>query len=275
MYWFATCNFFASKEKETAIVHRENVAGCRHSRPKRQMRRNINEPELVNRIIGGDSRAMKELYDSHVGFLMAAASRYIPDDDDVKDVLQESFVKIYTSISKFNYRGDGSLRAWMTRIVVNEAIDFLDRNKRNGGVSAGEPAAEEIEDEYDEPDAGQVPIEVIHDMIRRLPEGYREADRQDAAGFSARIYTSEDGGMISFTCSQGTDAASLFLISDTAALLEAEVNGLPADYYREPDPDSASALVWMSADGGTMFCLTGALPEETLIRIAESVPAAG
>lgn len=175
MYWFATCNFFASKEKETAIVHRENVAGCRHSRPKRQMRRNINEPELVNRIIGGDSRAMKELYDSHVGFLMAAASRYIPDDDDVKDVLQESFVKIYTSISKFNYRGDGSLRAWMTRIVVNEAIDFLDRNKRNGGVSAGEPAAEEIiEDEYDEPDAGQVPIEVIHDMIRRLPEGYRK-----------------------------------------------------------------------------------------------------
>ena len=62
----------------------------------------------------------------------------------------------------------------MTRIVVNEAIDFLDRNKRNGGVSAGEPAAEEIEDEYDEPDAGQVPIEVIHDMIRRLPEGYRK-----------------------------------------------------------------------------------------------------
>lgn len=108
-----------------------------------------------------------------------------------------------------------------------------------------------------------------------LPEGYSEADRQDAAGFSARIYTNEDGGMISFTCSQGTDAASLFLISDTGTLLEAEVNGLPADYYREPDPDAASALVWMSADGGTMFCLTGALPEETLIRIAESVPAAG
>ena len=106
-----------------------------------------------------------------------------------------------------------------------------------------------------------------------LPEGYSEKDRMDAEGYSARVYTNADGGLISFSCSRGADAASLFLISDTATELETQVNGRPAEYYQEPDSDAASALVWMSADGATMFCLTGALPEETLVRIAESVPA--
>lgn len=106
-----------------------------------------------------------------------------------------------------------------------------------------------------------------------LPEGYSEKDRMDAEGYSARVYTNTDGGLISFSCSRGADAASLFLVSDTAAELETQVNGRPADYYQEADSEAASALVWMSADGATMFCLTGALPEETLVRIAESVPA--
>ena len=107
-----------------------------------------------------------------------------------------------------------------------------------------------------------------------LPKGYAEKDRQEAEGFSAVVYVNEDGGLISFTCSRGADAASLFLVSDTAAILETQVNGRPADYYQEAESDAASALVWMSGDGGTMFCLTGALPEQTLVRIAESVAAA-
>src|SRR5699024_1334511 len=108
-----------------------------------------------------------------------------------------------------------------------------------------------------------------------LPEGYSEKDRMDAEGYSARVYTNADGGLISFSCSRGADAASLFLISDTATELETQVNGRPADYYQAPDSEAASALVWMSADGATMFRLTRAPRVAELARSDECPPPGG
>lgn len=130
------------------------------------------EKELVKKILDGDAVAMKCLYDCHVGSLTAVASRYIPDDDDLKDVLQEAFVKIYMSIGKFQYRGKGSLRAWMTRIVVNEALDFIGSRKNTEPLGAETDDCDEDET-VEEPDVGNVPIEAIYEMIRHLPAGYR------------------------------------------------------------------------------------------------------
>ena len=48
----------------------------------------------------GDVSAMKGLYEQHIGYLTAVCSRYVVNEDDVKDVLQDSFVKVFTSIAK-------------------------------------------------------------------------------------------------------------------------------------------------------------------------------
>lgn len=133
----------------------------------------VREKELIKKILDGDASAMKYLYDCHVGYLTAAASRYVPDEDDLKDVLQEAFVKIFTSMAKFRYMGRGSLRAWMTRIVINEALDCM------GSRKCIEPLEPEITDDCgreeppEEPEVENVPIEVIYEMIRHLPPGYR------------------------------------------------------------------------------------------------------
>ena len=65
---------------------------------------------------------MHRLYDRYIGYVMAVGLRYVPDRDEVRDVVQDSFVKIFSSISRFEYRGEGSLKGWMLRIVANEAI---------------------------------------------------------------------------------------------------------------------------------------------------------
>ena len=72
---------------------------------------------------------MKMLYDRYVGYLTAVCARYIPDDDDVKDILQEAFVKIFRTMGSFTWRGEGSLKAWMSRIVVNDSLKALRRKK--------------------------------------------------------------------------------------------------------------------------------------------------
>ena len=72
---------------------------------------------------------MDALYAEYADSLTAVCARYVPREDDLHDVLQESFIKIFTKIDSFEYRGRGSLRAWLTRVVVNEALHWL-RNTR-------------------------------------------------------------------------------------------------------------------------------------------------
>lgn len=111
---------------------------------------------------------MKILYGRYAGYLTAVCARYIPDDDEVKDILQEAFIKIYQSIDRFSWRGEGSLKAWMSRIVVNDSLKALRRKKPLPlPETLSEVAAEE------DPPFDGVPLAVIQDLIRRLPDGYR------------------------------------------------------------------------------------------------------
>ena len=111
---------------------------------------------------------MKMLYDRYVGYLTAVCARYIPDDDEVKDILQEAFIRVFQSMDKFTWRGEGSLKAWLTRIVVNDSLKFL-RRKKPLPLSA--TMAEPMEEE--EPAFDAVSLDVIQGMIRKLPDGYR------------------------------------------------------------------------------------------------------
>lgn len=91
-----------------------------------------NESDLVSLVARMEGRAIKSLYDRYVEYLTAVCARYIADDNDRKDVLQECFIRIFTSLGKFEFRGEGSLKAWMARIVVNESLRFLKKNSNHG-----------------------------------------------------------------------------------------------------------------------------------------------
>lgn len=130
-----------------------------------------NEQQLLADVVAGKQAAMRGLYDCYARYLSAVVARYIPDEDDLKDVLQNSFVKIFTMINKFQYRGEGSLKAWMTRIAVNESLDWIAANKQVDGFA--ENGYDAITDDYEEPNVDDIPMPVILGMIRHLPAGYR------------------------------------------------------------------------------------------------------
>ncbi len=67
------------------------------------------EQRIIRLFHQGDASAMDLLYTDYAGYLTGVGFRYISDDDDLKDVLQESFIKIFTCINSFTYRGKGSL----------------------------------------------------------------------------------------------------------------------------------------------------------------------
>lgn len=127
------------------------------------------ERQLLEAIRSGEKAALRRLYDRYSGYAMAVGLRYIPNREEVRDVLQDSFVKILSSIHKFNYRGEGSLKSWVSRIVSNRSIDYLREHQRFKLVDN----MPEDPDEPEEPDVGRVPPDVLMEMIGRLPDNYR------------------------------------------------------------------------------------------------------
>lgn len=130
------------------------------------------ERELIRQIVQGNRVAMKRFYDDHSGYLTAVCARYISNREDVRDILQESFLKIFNAMYKFEYKGTGSLRAWSARIVVNEALNHIRANEKIQFTALPD---EDLPDPADEgePDFEDIPTSVILDMIRMLPAGYR------------------------------------------------------------------------------------------------------
>lgn len=117
-----------------------------------------------------DSRAMRLYYDLMASYLTAVCARYITQEEELKDVLQDSFIRIFSAIDMFEYRGEGSLRAWSRRVVVNEALNALRQSKQLSPISYTEQLPD-IQEE--EPETDDVPPDVIQRFIRELPVGYR------------------------------------------------------------------------------------------------------
>ena len=119
----------------------------------------------------GDSSAPKALYCTYAGYLTGVCTRYLSDPDDVKDVLHDSFLRIFSSMNSFEYRGPGSLKAWLTKIVVNECLQFI-RQAYRSEILYHTLEAEESEDD-DPPRLEGLSMEILHQLIRELPPGYR------------------------------------------------------------------------------------------------------
>lgn len=128
------------------------------------------ERKIVDLFRRGNVSAMDVLYAEYANYLTAVCARYISDDDDVKDILQEAFIKIFTTIDTFDYRGTGSLKAWMGRIVVNESLQWLRQRKRSP-FDRMETDPPDLPD--DDPETDDLSSDELTQLVRQLPEGYR------------------------------------------------------------------------------------------------------
>ena len=132
----------------------------------------MEELELSEQCRQGNNHARKELYEQYAGRMLGICLRYAGDRDTAQDLLHDSFIKIFDSFDKFTWRGEGSLRAWMERVVVNIALQYLRKND----VINQAASLEELPEEYEEPDASDVeaiPQKVLMQFIEELPAGYR------------------------------------------------------------------------------------------------------
>lgn len=93
----------------------------------------------------GDARAERALFDYTSNQLKAVAVRYLADAHGAEDVLQETYIRIFKNIQKFNYINDAATIGWMRQITATEAIRYLKRSKRWGKSDELKPKPQSFE----------------------------------------------------------------------------------------------------------------------------------
>jgi RNA polymerase sigma-70 factor (ECF subfamily) len=141
--------------------------------------------QLVEQCQRGNAFAQKRLFDQYAGRLFRVSLRYVRNEPEAEEVLMNGFLKAFRAIGDFSYRTDTGLEAWLRRIVVNEALQYL-RANRCLPVFQTDDSAEAYADPDPQPDAG-LDAERIYALIRELPAGYRTVFNLYAIeGFSHR-----------------------------------------------------------------------------------------
>ncbi|HNY02853.1 MAG TPA: RNA polymerase sigma factor [Bacteroidales bacterium] len=138
----------------------------------------IVEEDLIRKASAGDNSAIEALYDRYAPILLSVCYRYCGNRDDAEDILHDGFIKIIRNIAKFEIRREGSAEAWMKRIMVNTALNFIrERGKwKNLLENDSINDIEEPADESDETGADRYPDlrpEEVMQLVCALPPGYR------------------------------------------------------------------------------------------------------
>jgi RNA polymerase sigma-70 factor (ECF subfamily) len=110
-----------------------------------------------------------QLYDLYCEAMYRIAQRYIRDDVEAEDVMQDAFIKVFKNIKHF--KGEVTFGAWIKRIVINQCIDYL-KKKKIELISLDEREMD-VADDWDWSVAEQTNVQNITAAINKLPEKYK------------------------------------------------------------------------------------------------------
>ena len=95
----------------------------------------INKDQIIiNQIIEGDTSAFSVLVDRYKDLVFTLAIQMIKNREDAEEVSQDTFIKVYRSLSKF--KGDSKFSTWIYRVTYNTCLDRLKKIKREYNVVA-------------------------------------------------------------------------------------------------------------------------------------------
>ena len=127
--------------------------------------------DIIEKCKKGNRQAQFELYRLYSKAMYNVCLRMLANEQDAEDLLQNSFVDVFTKLHSFRYKS--SVGAWIKRIVINNCINYLKKNRL---------LIEELEDKHAETmpevdrvslDGPQLNVDKIKSAMQRLPEGYR------------------------------------------------------------------------------------------------------
>ena len=126
--------------------------------------------KLIKGCIANQRVSQKEFYLLTADRLMNISRRYTSNIHDAKDVLQNAYIQIFKKIKQFDAK-KGNLDSWLTKIVINEALQLL-RKKKTRTIK--ETNSQEQFEISTSPDIlKRLQAEDVLRVLTRIPESYR------------------------------------------------------------------------------------------------------
>lgn len=126
--------------------------------------------DLIDRCRQGNREAHYQLYKLYSRSMYNVGFRIVNNTEEAEDVLQEAFTSAFRNLH--HYRGDSTFGAWLKRIVVNKAINYLHKKKAER-IPDDERWDVREEEEENILESFPFTVEQVHGAIERLPDGYR------------------------------------------------------------------------------------------------------
>lgn len=126
--------------------------------------------DLIEACKRSDRKAQWTLYHDYADAMYNVAFRMVREEEGAQDVLQNAFTDIFKNLGSFKY--ESTPGAWIKRIVVNKALTFIKKKKRERLISLEEEHASyyEEKEQHSEPEYN---LQEVKMAIERLPDGYR------------------------------------------------------------------------------------------------------
>ncbi len=129
----------------------------------------MNGDKLTQLCQNDDPKAQQVLYDRFAVKMFRTCYRYLKNEEDAEDVMISGFVKVFRNIGNFENRHHYSLEAWIKRIMINESLMQLRKNKQFTWVND----FPEIKDTDTILPDSNLQAEDLYALVRKLPPGYR------------------------------------------------------------------------------------------------------
>jgi len=130
----------------------------------------LNDKTLIEQCLKGDEKSQKRLYDKYSSTLMGVCYRYAKNVEDAEDILQEAFIKIFTSM--YQFRHEGSFEGWMKRVTVTTSLNYMNHNKQIKESLTLDSMAYEVPTHAEEASI-RLSGKDLMDCIQTLPVGYK------------------------------------------------------------------------------------------------------
>lgn len=129
----------------------------------------MDDVTLIKECSRGNAKAQRALFDKFAPKMLAVCKRYLRNIDEAEDALQDGFVKVFQKIPEFKM--EGSLEGWIRRIMVNNSLDAIRRNKKQlleDDVDSVQHKVSFTDFQFDDMD-----LQYLMKIIQSLPDGYR------------------------------------------------------------------------------------------------------
>lgn len=125
--------------------------------------------EIVEACQSGNRTAQSQLYKLYAKAMYNIAFRMLRDEMEAEDVLQNSFIDVFTNLNAFKFQS--AVGAWIKRIVINNCINQLKKRKVSFELLADHhDYAEENENDVSD---SQLTVQKIKEAMGELSDGYR------------------------------------------------------------------------------------------------------